>query len=168
MKGKTLFLSLLSFCLITVSIQQHVVADEKFTKATNCIKAEGFSDLTSFVLDLYYNKITFKHFISGVIEMMPKLLSDIDVCLLKNNIFDLKWFKSSVSKVGFTLLYSSNCQKDLGPTLIIFDNVIQSLKNIKTEWKTALTNAFMGALLAKQSLSDCKDAYEAIKQLWQN
>ena len=75
-------------------------------------------------------------------------------------------FSSSLSKIGLTLLYASNCQKDLGPALMILDNVISNIENIKSQWKQALVSTFTFGLVGLQSSKDCVSAYESIKDLW--
>ena len=73
-----------------------------------------------------------------------------------------------MSKLGLSILYASNCEKDLGPALIVLDNVIANLENINIEWKSALTNAFVFGLVGYQSFGDCKSAFENIIEIWKN
>ena len=71
-----------------------------------------------------------------------------------------------MTKLGFSLLYESNCAKDVGPTLIILDQAIGNMKDIKNQWKQLLTNGLVTGMLSYQSFKDCKDAYDQIRDIW--
>ena len=135
---------------------------------SDCVKTEGFTHLTGLVLDLYYGKINFSNFVSKYLEWsMRSNTTVLSKCL---PIMDLNKsqliFKSALNKVGLTLLYASNCEKDLGPAFMVLDSVIANLENVKAEWKQALMNTFTLGLIGYQSFQDCKSAFENIKDIW--
>lgn len=138
---------------------------ERINDFNKCLKAEYASEVTGYVLDLYYNKLTLASFIDSYFKWTGRL--EIMMCLEKlGKPSEYLQFNSILSKIGYTLVFSSNCEKDIGPGLILLDNVLANIKNIKTEWKNLLINALGTGLLAKQSYTDCTSAINAIKDIW--
>jgi hypothetical protein len=155
-----IILALIFASMISMTHQQ-----SKATNAIDCLKTEAFTHMTGLVLDLYYGKLTFGNFIEKYLAWsMRTTASQISSCVTQEVAKILS--DTAVSKVGYTLLYASNCEKDLGPAFIVFDIVLQNLQNIKAEWKTAIMNSFTLAIIGYQSYNDCQASFQAIKDLW--
>jgi uncharacterized protein YejL (UPF0352 family) len=162
---KNLIILVILACLVSFSLQetQELTKEEKYF---NCMKAEGFSHIAGWVLDVYYGKITTTEFMSKYLDWYIRTdVSFLKKCfpLVENKQLLLK---SAFSKIGMTLLYASNCEKDLGPSFIVLDNVVSNLQNIKKEWKNALANTFTLGLVGFQSFKDCRSAVENIIDIW--
>jgi hypothetical protein len=152
-------------CLVSFSLQvaQELTKEDKYF---NCMKAEGLSHISGWVLDVYYGKLSTTEFMSKYLEWYIRTDSSVlNKCfpLIENKELIVK---SAISKIGMTLLYASNCEKDLGPSFLVLDNVISNFKNIKSEWKNALTNTFTLGLIGFQSYKDCKSAIENVIDIW--
>jgi hypothetical protein len=148
--------------LVSLSCQQS--SNEEFQ---NCLKKEAYSVTTKFVLDLYYNKMSLSNFVDSYLSTSINNFAGVVQCFQKTD--NLNIFSSNtgiLTKLGLTLLYGSNCEKDLGPTLILLDTVLGNLKNIKTEYKELIINGLFTGLIGYQSFNDCKDSINAIKQVW--
>ena len=157
---KYLLASILLASFISLTIQGDV------QKYKECLKVEAVSNLSGLVLDLYYGKTSIPKFFEAFNEWsLRQDISSLTKCFVEGSL-DISVFKSALSKVGLTLLYASNCEKDLGPAIMILDNVITSLENIKTQWKQAITNTLIFGLVGAQSYKDCKGSFEAIKNIW--
>lgn len=157
-----IILATLLISLISLSNQQSPAQD--VSKMIDCIKVESFTHLTGIILDLYYNKITFKSFIDTYLEWsMRANVQEMNKCL------PTEYYATSsniLSKLGLSLLYASNCEKDLGPSLIVLEQVIGNLENVKTQWKQALTNTLVFGLIGYQAFGDCKSALQNIRDIW--
>jgi hypothetical protein len=152
-------------CLASFTVSQDV---EKIEETLDCLKTESYTHLRGLVLDLYYGKVNFSIFVSKYLEWTSRSDSSIlRKCLpffesQKSNLY----LQSALSKVGMTLLYASNCEKDLGPSFIILDTIISNLENVNAEWKKALVNTLTLGLIGYQSVKDCRSALENIRDIW--
>lgn len=151
-----IFLISIVICLISASYQTNLESKQLH----DCANGE-IVKLNNLVMDLYYNKINLVSFIKEFIRITSKSDS------LKKCITNIRVKSSTVlSKIGLTLLYESNCLKDVGPAFLILDNLISNLENIKTEWKSALVSAFVFGVTSFQSYNDCKSTIESIIDIW--
>jgi hypothetical protein len=165
--ARLIILSVLLISLASMTVQTPDA--DAFKNYSNCIKAELGSEATGFVLDLYYNKLSIGTFIEKYFQWSQR--GDAVKCLKilgKPSEILHGVVKSPLTKLGYSLLYSSNCQKDLGPSLILLDQIIQNIKNIKSQWKQLLITAISTGIIGYQSFNDCKDAYINIKDIWSN
>jgi hypothetical protein len=162
---KNFIVLVLLACLVSFSLQvaQELTKEEKYF---NCMKSEGLSHISGWVLDVYYGKLSTAEFMSKYLEWYMRTDSAVlNKCfpMIENKELIVK---SAISKIGMTLLYASNCEKDLGPSFIVLDNVISNLQNIKTEWKSALVSTVTLGIIGFQSFKDCKSAIENIIDIW--
>lgn len=163
------FILLAVLLVVLATVHTQVPKDSDLEKMSNCLKAEGVAQTTEFILDLYYNKITLKHFVDSYIKMVSNGKSIMCLTTYGGKVYNSYFANGSpLAKIGYSLLYESNCTKDLGPAFIVLDMALASLKNIKTQWKQFLMNGFMLGLVSKQSFGDCKVAYEQIRDIWRN
>lgn len=169
MKVKIIF-SLLIICLAQFTLQSSEVVSpkEQIQNYINCAKGEAVQEISQIVFDLYYQKLTIPTFLEKLVEWNAKSTIEISKCLTE--LKDLTKFKSgtALTKMGLSLLYASNCSKDLGPALIILDNVISNLENVKAQWKELLTNGLTFGIVGYQSFKDCRAAAQAIADIWKN
>ena len=100
-------------------------------KFTICLGTNYINEVTQTILDVYYNKLSIPTFFFKIIELRGKYLSKLNQCWESVQGPNL-YLSTPLSKLGYTLLYSTNCSKDLGPTLIILDSVLSNIENIKT------------------------------------
>jgi len=165
-----LYLTLIVICLAQFSLQSSEIVSPKqqIQNYINCAKGEAVHEITQIVFDLYYQKLTIPTFLEKLVEWKAKSIVNISQCL--SELKGLTNFKSGtvLTKLGLSLLYSSNCSKDLGPALIILDNVIANLQNVKSQWKDLLTNGVVFGIVGYQSFKDCKAAAQAIADIWKN
>jgi hypothetical protein len=145
---------------------------QDFQKLTNCLNKETVRQFSAFFFDLYINKVSLTDFI----ELYKTSIKDSDVskqllCIREHGSeavlkFFLNDSNSVLSKLGFTLLYESNCAKDIGGAALLLDRALTDAKDIQKYWKTFAIDATLAALVSYQGWNDCKAAYEAIKDIW--
>jgi hypothetical protein len=153
-------------CLVNLSVSDSSIEDA--FKTLDCISQETFKNLATSVLDFYYNKSSSKVFQDTFIGLVKDEIVTALQCVVQLvKKYPLKG-NSAFTKIGYTFLLASNCEKDVGATLVILDVVLASLKNIKTEWKNLIFGGISTALLGKQSYEDCKNSIEMIKNIWKN
>ena len=164
-----IIISLIIIFLAQFSLQSTEVSQkDQIQNYVNCAKGEAVHNLTQIVLDLYYSKLTIPSFLEKLVEWEAKGMINVSKCLVE--LKDLAKLQSgtALTKLGLSLLYSSNCSKDLGPALIILDNVIANLQNVKAQWKNLLINGVTFGIISYQSFNDCKAAAEAIADIWRH
>jgi hypothetical protein len=162
---KNIIVLVLFACLVSFSLQQ-ISRDSKEKEFLQCMKTEVFTHAPALALKLYYGKLTVAQFMSKFLEWY--LRTDSSVLQMCFPMLQEKQLiiKSTFSKIGMSILYASNCEKDLGPAFIILDNVISNFENIKKEWKNALFNTITLGLVGYQSFKDCKSSVENIREIW--
>ncbi len=163
-------ISLILICLSQLTLQslKVVLPKEQIRNYINCAKGEAVHEMTQFVFDLYYQKLTIPTFLEKLVEWNAKSSIEISQCLVELRDLTNVNTGSVLTKLGLSLLYASNCSKDLGPALIILDNVIANLENVKAQWKELLTNGLSFGIIGYQSFKDCRDAAQAIADVWRN
>ena len=169
MKAKIIIsLIIISLAQLTLQSSEIITPKEQIQKYINCAKGESVHELTKIVFDLYYQKFTIPTFLEKLVEWNAKSSIEISKCLTE--IKDLTKFETGtvLTKLGLTLLFSSNCSKDLGPALILLDNIVANLENVKAQWKDLLTNGIIFGIIGYQSFKDCRDAAQAIADIWKN
>ena len=108
----------------------------------DCVDKHTIKKFTDLAYEMYNSKITLPSFIGKLFSLEAKKIVEVSQCA--SNISGISQANGTIlTKLGMTLLYSSNCSKDVGPALIILDGVLVSLKNIKTQWKDAITNSIV-------------------------
>lgn len=169
MKAK-IIISLIIICLANLTLQSSEVISQKeqVQNYLNCAKGEAVHELTQIVFDLYYQKLTIPTFLEKLFEWNAKSTIEISKCLTE--LKDLTNVKTgtALTKLGLSLLYASNCSKDLGPALIVLDNLIANLQNVKGQWKELITNGLTFGIIGYQSFKDCSAAAQAIAEIWRN
>jgi len=162
--------TILIVCLAQFTLQSSEVVSSKdqIQNYINCAKGEAVHELTQIVFDLYYQKLTIPSFLEKLVEWNAKSTIEISKCLIE--LKDLTKFKSGnvLTKLGLSLLFATNCSKDLGPALIVLDNVLANLQNLKAQWKDLLTNALTFGIIGYQSFKDCREAAQAISDVWKH
>ena len=162
---KCLIMLVIMTCLLSLSFQQKV-SERKLDKFFDCLKTEGIADVSGFLLDVYYGRHSSNNFMSKFLEWYIRIdTSVLQMCipLLEDKTV---FVKSVFSKIGLSLLYASNCEKDLGPCFLILDNVIANFENIKKQWVDALVSSLTLGFAGFQSFKDCKAAVENIIEIW--
>lgn len=169
MKAK-IILSLIVICLASFTMQSSDIVSpkEQIQNYINCAKVETVHELTQIVFDLYYQKFTIPTFLEKLVEWEAKSTIEISKCISELKDFTKVNEGTALTKLGLTLLYTSNCSKDLGPALIVLDNVIANLQNVKSQWKELLTNSIAFGIIGYQSFKDCKVAAQAIADIWKH
>ena len=133
----------------------------RFT-ASACVDKKTMKQFTDLAKEFFNTKITLKNFVAKLFTLEAKKMNEITDCLKNNS--KLSNDRTFLSKLGYSLLFASNCAKDVGPALIILDQVIALFEN--SQWKDALTNSVVFGVISYQSFNDCKAAAEAIRQAW--
>ncbi len=161
-----LSLLIISIAQINLVFTEDASPRTQIQKFFNCAKGEAIHDLSTLVFDLYYNRLNVPTFLEKLIDWNSKSQIDIFQCVVE--LKDLAKFESGriLTKLGLSLLFGSNCSKDVGPALIILDNVLENLQNVKEQWKQLVTNGVSFGIIAYQSFKDCKAAAETIKDIW--
>jgi len=169
MKVKIL-ISLIVICLAQLTLQSSEVVSpkEQIQNFINCAKGEAVHELAQIVFGLYYQKLTIPSFLENLVEWNAKSSIEISRCLTELKDLPKVNEGTVLTKLGLSLLYASNCSKDLGPALIVLDNVIANLENVKSQWKELLTNGVTFGIIGYQSFKDCKVAAQAIADIWKH
>ena len=167
MRAKIL-ISLILVCLTTLSIQEEIPHKQQIENYIKCAKIESVQEITGLVMDLYYSKLTIPTFFGKLFEFNSKARVEISKCITEIKSLPRLTSGTALTKLGLTLLFSSNCTKDLGPALIILDSVISNLQNVKDQWKQLLVNGVTFGLIGYQSFKDCKSSFEAIRDIWKH
>ena len=166
------FLIILSLFLVCVSAfanANQVTNDRQIKSYYECVDKQTIKKFTDLAYDLYNSKMTLPIFIGKLFTLEAKKITEISQCAA--GIHGLKSSSSVsegtiLSKLGITLLYSSNCSKDVGPALLVLDQVLGYLKDIKAQWKDAIASSVVFGVISYQSYNDCAAAAEAIKEAW--
>ena len=109
-----IIISLIIIFLAQFSLQSTEVSQkDQIQNYVNCAKGEAVHNLTQIVLDLYYSKLTIPSFLEKLVEWEAKGMINVSKCLVE--LKDLAKLQSgtALTKLGLSLLYSSNCSKDL-------------------------------------------------------
>lgn len=168
MKAK-LLISLIVLALASLSCQHDVLSEkQQIQNFVKCGKTEAMHEISNLVYDLYYSKFTFPTFIEKLFEWNAKAKVHFSQCLTELQNLPNLVTGTPLTKLGLSLLYTTNCSKDLGPALIVLDNVIANIQNIKGQWKQLLTNGLTFAIISYQSFKDCKAAAQTIAEIWRN
>jgi len=164
----TLSLFLVCLSLFTNATQLSNNSNKNEIKSYyDCVDKHTIKKFTDLAYELFDSQITLPSFIGKLFTLEAKKIVEISQCAA-----NIKGLTTSVSngtiltKLGLTLLYSSNCAKDVGPALIVLDQTLATLKNIKTQWKDAITNSIVFGIISYQSMNDCSAAAEAIREAW--
>ena len=166
-----IILSLFLVCFAAFTNANQITNDKQVKSYYECVDKLTIKKFTDLAYDLYNNKITLSAFIGKLFTLEAKKLIEISQCA--TSIHGLT-SSSSVSegtiltKIGITLLYSSNCSKDVGPALIILDQTLAYLKDIKANWKDAIVSSVVFGVISYQSYNDCASAAEAIREVWRH
>jgi hypothetical protein len=163
---KYFFLSLLIIAFVNCSENTHSIthANEDRNFLTKCfVDTQIVSKLTTNLIQFYEGEVN-----AGNIFQTIKNFAfneNFRDCYFEHN---LRNFSSQtiLTKLGETILYATNCEKDVGPALIVLDMAISNLKEIKSEWKNFLINSVTFGFVGYQSLKDCKAAFESIEDIW--
>jgi hypothetical protein len=120
MKAK-IILSLIIICLAQFTLQSSEVisTEEQIQNYINCAKGEAVHELTQIVFYLYYQKLTIPTFLEKLVEWNAKSYIALSKCLTELKSLPKVQSGTVLTKLGLSLLYASNCSKDLGPALIV-------------------------------------------------
>jgi hypothetical protein len=158
-------LTLTIVCLSAFTNQKNNISKIEIKNYYDCIDKSTIKKFSEITFDLYKSNINLSNFIGKLFTIEAKKISEIYQCFTGQN----KISPSNgtiLTKIGLTLLYSSNCSKDVGPALIILDQTLAMLKDIETQWKDAVVNSIVFGMISYQSMNDCSAAAEAIRQIW--
>jgi hypothetical protein len=159
-------------CILILSTLISCQDSNKDIELANCLNKETVKQLSAFFFDLYVNKVSLESFIQAYkTSTLESEISKQLLCIreLGSDVVRQYFFKDSntvLSKVGFTLLYESNCAKDVGGALILLDKAVGDLKGVSKNWQQFAVDAAMTAIVSYQGWVDCKSAYEAIRDIW--
>lgn len=165
MKSKTHFI-LYTLILITILFTTNCsYNNHKFRK---CLEStEIVSIFEEQLTDLYNNKISLNLLSENFQNWSAKEdFHALKKCMFENKKEKYQFSNGILTKIGETILYATNCEKDVGPALIILDMALSNLKNIKNEWKNLIVNGLSLAFVGYQSFKDCREALESIKDIW--
>jgi hypothetical protein len=133
----------------------------------NCLNHESVKELTGLVYDLYAHKFSLTEFVNTYISNSS--YSEAFMCMKTHggDLWKVLFRENSLLvKVGFTLLYESNCSKDVGVVMLLAEKVLSDIKDISKQWKELIGVSIMSGLATWQGYSDCKSAFEQIRDIW--
>jgi hypothetical protein len=161
---------IISACLILLlaSLVTSTPTVSELENLKMCLNKESLEQLTGLVYDLYSNKLSFSTFVTKFLEANADYSESFKcVKTYGGDAWKLIFSENSLlTKVGFTLLYESNCAKDAGVVLLLADKVLADIKDISRQWKDLVGAGIMAGLAGMQGYSDCKDAFEQIRDVW--
>ncbi len=152
-----IYLALFSL-LVTLSVQHKsknltlkCFAGREFHEAIRAIKTLG-------VKNFIRNKLT----LQGITKSLTVALQCVKYSITSKPSDS----QSILAKIGMVNLVLSNCEKDVGAVFLLLDNVVQQIKAKQKNWPNIIIASVMDVLLAKQGVTDCVQAYEYIRSLF--
>lgn len=137
-----------------------------FLASTNCMDPinkcslqNTLADFTKLVHTVYQDRSNSTHLINDATKIISGWTSEQLDCV-RDWFFEYKLPTSELTNIGFLLLGTSNCLKDVGPVFILIDNIITYVKD--KDYQNALVNTIFTGLLAKQSYTDCSPLFRSI------
>jgi hypothetical protein len=133
----------------------------------DCFNKQAIKDLTGLVYDLYMNKLTFSNFIQAFIKAnsnFPETLKCIQT--YGGDQWKLQKDSHVLLKIGYTLVYGTSCQGDIGQLMIYLDRILEGAHDIPKNWKSLIANAVFTGVTGYQVFHDCKLAYKVIRDTW--
>ena len=138
------------------------IKESGYENYIKCLGTDMAGKFSSLALEAVTSTITPLEFVKGVASI--NFSSDRLLCLNKLVAKKLNIPEKIFTKLGYTLLYSVNCFKDVGPALIFLDSVIDAIgnRNVSEIFK----NSLIEAIIAYQSVGDCQSAFDNILSVW--